>query len=71
MPQLTLPELIRRLEAFCMENYENGYDTCVECWGKADYEEFINDCNITSVDDFVKAYADIIAHANEIRSTAW
>lgn len=66
-----MTQLLADIKAFCLAHYEEGYDSCVECWDDRDYVEFIEENNVKSVDDFVKEYAPVIGHANEIRSTAF
>lgn len=66
-----MKELIEAIKAFCLAHYEEGYDACVECWDDAEYAEWIEDYKVTSVDEFVKSYAFMIDHANEVRSTAF
>tara|TARA_R110000868_G_scaffold297179_2_gene557483 strand:- start:1239 stop:1445 length:207 start_codon:yes stop_codon:yes gene_type:complete len=63
--------LVESIKSFCLANYENGYDTCIECWGYADYVEWIEDFKVTSVEKFVESYAFMIDHANEITSTGF
>ena len=29
------------MKAWCQDNYSNGADTMVECWGDAEYEEML------------------------------
>jgi phage terminase large subunit-like protein len=63
--------LVDDIKAFCVDNYEAGYDACVECWDTADYQEWIHDYKVTSVEGFAKSYQFMIDHANDIRSTAF
>jgi len=35
---MTQAETIQAMKDWCMENYENGADTMVECWSTEDYE---------------------------------
>jgi hypothetical protein len=32
---------VESLKAWCLENYEKGADTMVECWETSDYEEML------------------------------
>jgi hypothetical protein len=64
-------ELVEAIKAFCLANYEEGYDVCVECWEDADYADWIETYKVTSVRGFAMSYAFMIDHANEIRSTAF
>ncbi len=34
-------EVIKNMKAWCLENYENGADTMVECWADQDYDDMI------------------------------
>lgn len=34
---------ITRLKKLCMENYENGGDTPIECWDQKHWEEFVTE----------------------------
>lgn len=63
--------LVDQIKQFCIDNYENGYDACVECWDTKDYEEFIAENNVTSVEQFVVEYAPVIEHVEDIRSLAF
>jgi hypothetical protein len=66
-----MDKLIAEIKAFCVANYENGYDSIVECFDYADMIEYIERNKITSLDDFVRSYAVIIDYKNEIKSTAF
>jgi hypothetical protein len=35
---MTQAETIQAMKDWCMDNYENGADTMVECWSTEDYE---------------------------------
>ena len=37
-------ETIAAMKAWCLENYESGADTMVECWDDGDYEDLIGRC---------------------------
>ena len=63
--------LVDEVKAFCEANYEEGYDACVECWDTQDYQEFIDEWNVTSVEGFVKEYAPIKEHREDIQATAF
>lgn len=39
-PEQTQAEIVL-MRRWCEENYSNGADTMVECWGDADYEELL------------------------------
>jgi hypothetical protein len=36
---------IQKMKAYCLANYEKGYDTMVECWTDADYEQLFYTTN--------------------------
>jgi hypothetical protein len=63
--------LVADIKAFCLAEYEAGYDTCVECWDAEDYVEFVADHDIESIDDFKKAYAPVMDRRREIENTAF
>jgi len=66
-----MTQLVADIKAFCLANYEAGYDAVVECWDAQDYVEFVEDWNISSVKGFVEAYAPVIDNRREIESTAF
>jgi len=66
-----MTDLIKEIKKFCKENYLNGYDRCVECWDESDYQEWINDYNINSVESFIESYSFMIERAEDIISTAF
>ena len=35
---------VKAMKQWCMDNYENGADTMVECWGDGDYAELFVSC---------------------------
>jgi hypothetical protein len=35
---------IQAMKQWCMDNYENGADTMVECWSDGDYAELFVSC---------------------------
>lgn len=39
---MTRAETIQAMKDWCMENYENGADTMVECWTAEDYERLFS-----------------------------
>lgn len=39
---MTRAETIQAMKDWCMENYENGADTMVECWSTEDYERLFS-----------------------------
>lgn len=66
-----MQNLVTEIKTFCLANYENGYDTIVECYGNTDLIEYIEDHKITCLNDFIKSYAPMISYKNEVRSTAF
>lgn len=63
--------LILEIKKFCKDNYESGYDYCVECWGDSDFAEWIADFDVATVEGFVNSYAFMIERKSEILSTAF
>lgn len=69
-------EMIANMKAWCLENYENGADTMVECWGDEDYKEMIEGCTKTGTDPWgvlktiAGVYADRQADARYYRENA-
>jgi len=63
-----MTEQIAAMKTWCEENYSNGADTMIECWGDADYAS-LWDNNATDAQawDTLRAvasvYADRIADA--------
>lgn len=66
-----MDKLIADIKAFCLSNYDQGYDSIIECFDHADLVEWINQYQITSLTDFIASYAVVISYKNEIRSTAF
>lgn len=66
-----MDKLIAEIKTFCLSNYDQGYDSIVECFDYADLVEYVQSNKITSLDDFVQSYAVIIDYKNEIKSTAF
>ena len=66
-----MKQLVDAIRAFCLAKYEEGYDTCIECWGTEDYVDWIEEHDIQSVSDFQKSYQFEIAHRREIEATAF
>ncbi len=69
--KVQMEKLILEIKQFCKDNYENGYDSCIECWGDSDYSEWINDFSISSLDGFIESYKFVIDRKLEIASTAF
>ena len=69
-------EMIAEMKAWCLENYENGADTMVECWEDGDYKEMIERCTETGTDPWgvlkgiAGVYADRQADARYYRENA-
>lgn len=38
-----MDEVIKEMKSWCLENYENGADTMVECWDEEDYANLITE----------------------------
>ena len=41
----SVQEHIEAMKQWCMENYENGADTMVECWEHQDYVDLFASCD--------------------------
>jgi hypothetical protein len=39
---MTQAEIIQAMKDWCMDNYEKGADTMVECWSTEDYERLFS-----------------------------
>ena len=53
---------IAAMKAWCVENYENGADTMVECWCDSDYEDMIKRApDVAAAWDTLKSVASIYA----------
>lgn len=54
---------IKQLKAWCLENYENGADTMIECWGNEEYQELLDDCdgNLAEALDILRGLASVYA----------
>jgi hypothetical protein len=69
---------IEQLKAWCLENYEHGADTMVECWDDASYKELLDDCDgnlaeaLSVLKGIAGAYADQQADARyHADGSAW
>lgn len=55
-------EVIKNMKAWCLENYENGADTMVECWDDQDYDDMIERAGSDEVAwEDLKAVASVYA----------
>jgi hypothetical protein len=46
----TVAAEVEKMKAWCLDNYENGADTMVECWGDEDYANlFVTDTAFRTV----------------------
>ena len=63
--------LLDDIRKFCLEHYEDGYDTIVEAYDDEELQTFIDDFKVTSVKSFIKEYQFLIDHRNEIRAEAF
>jgi hypothetical protein len=59
------------IRLYAEKHYEDGYDVVVECWDDEEYDTFIEQYGIVTVEDFVVAYAPIKAHREDIMATAF
>lgn len=62
---MTRAETIQAMKDWCMDNYENGADTMVECWSTEDYERLFSFEGEAHTDEqaweILKAIADVYA----------
>jgi hypothetical protein len=63
--------LINDIKSFALENYDNGYDRVIECYGDSDLELLIEKNSITTLDDFIAYYGVSIEYSLEIKATAY
>lgn len=62
-------DAIEQLKAWCLDNYESGADTMVECWDYADYQKLLDDCDgslpdaLNALKSLASVYADQQADA--------
>lgn len=55
-----MDKTIKEMQAWCLENYENGADTMVECWDDEDYANLITESPSTEQAwDTLKAVASV------------
>jgi hypothetical protein len=54
-----MEKLIEEMKAWCLENYDKGADTMVECWDTEDYVELIQGCTPEQAWDYLKSIAAV------------
>ena len=63
---------IEKMKQWCMDNYNNGADTMVECWDDSDYNELFMDVSTKqawkSLKDIASVYLD---QQNDARNSAF
>jgi hypothetical protein len=69
---------IDQMKIWCLANYESGADTMIECWGDADYQKLLDDCDgslsdaLSVLKGIAGAYADQQADARyHADGSAW
>ena len=60
--------LIQTAEKHCIENYENGFDWFVECYGKSDWIEFFEEYEVDSLEKLIPALNESAGHTEEQQS---
>lgn len=60
----TVAAEVEKMKAWCMDNYENGADTMVECWGNEDYERMF------AYDDYSKRTPTVAEAWDVLKSVA-
>jgi len=60
---------VKKIKAFCIKNYENGYDEFVECYSDMELQQYILENNITSIKSFKESAEPRISYRAEIQST--
>lgn len=71
--KMTTEQLVKEVKAHAQRNYTKGWDTVVECYSDADIAKIIGEAS-TLRGAMAKMRADLmpyLAHANEIKSTAF
>lgn len=55
-----MENVIKEMKAWCVENYEAGADTMVECWDDEDYAELITESpTVEDAWDVLKSVASV------------
>jgi len=54
-------EVIAAMKKWCLDNYENGADTMVECWSDSDYHDLLDECgnDVVQAESILKSVASI------------
>ena len=63
--------LVQQIRDFCIRNYEDGYDTVVECWDQDDLAAYIDEHDIRSKGEVIAVYAPTRAYSAEIMAEAF
>jgi hypothetical protein len=53
-------ELAKRIHAYCVEHYEQGYDVYVECYGVSGIEDTLREDNHTTFAQWHKIAAAVV-----------
>lgn len=54
-----MEKLVEEMKQWCVDNYENGADTMVECWDTEDYLELIQEAGAEGAWDILKRVAGV------------
>ena len=54
-----MEKLVEEMKEWCVDNYENGADTMVECWGTEDYLDLIRESGAEGAWDILKRVAAV------------
>lgn len=55
-----MEQTIKEMQAWCLENYEAGADTMVECWEEEDYANLITETpSVEQAWDTLKSIASV------------
>lgn len=52
-------KLIEEMKAWCLENYDKGADTMVECWDTEDYHKLIQGATEEQAWDYLRRIAGV------------
>ena len=63
---------IEKMKQWCMDNYNNGADTMVECWDDSDYNELFVDVSTKQAWKILKNIASVyLDQQNDARNSAF
>ena len=59
------------LQAYAQAHYNRGGDSVVECWGKREYDEYVEICGPITKRKALAMFRDNYEVSREIMATAW